>query len=74
MRRLLLPIALLLVLFATTYAQRDAQPPAQPNATADGSGAQPMPQAPKTVETFDFNDLYGSKTKPTQPPADAERS
>jgi hypothetical protein len=48
--------------------QRLDAPPQQPNATADGSGAQPLPQAPKTVETFDFNDLYGSK-KPTQPPA-----
>jgi len=37
----------------------------QPSTTAEGSGAQPLPQAP--IDTFDLNDLYASK-KPTLPP------
>jgi hypothetical protein len=37
MRRILLPIGLVLVLFATAYAQRDAQPPAQAAAAPQGT-------------------------------------
>ena len=46
--------------------QQRLDAPPQRSTTAEGSGAQPLPQAP--IDTFNLNDLYASK-KPTQPPA-----
>jgi len=51
MRRILLPVVLLFALFATAYAQRDAQPPAQAAATAQPSTTCPGQPAPAPIAT-----------------------